>query len=594
VESKKAVSASADTLELHDPGLLMVDAVVGKDGSLADAEKIMLDIVAGVIKEPPSAEEVDRAKTRLLKNFELAMNNAGTVGMTLSESAASGDWRLLFAGRDDLRKVTPADVARVAKQYLKPDNMTLGRFIPTAAPDRSVIPPTPDISAMLKDYKGDAAVQLGEDFDPTPANIEARTIRATLPSGLKLVMLPKKTRGGTVIASLSLRFGDEKSVAGKASIAQMTGNLLMRGTQKHTRQQLQDELDKIKAQLNAGGSATGASASISTVRAGLIPALRLAAEVLKEPSFPESDLEQIRQANIAGLESGRNEPQAIVGLALQRHIAPYPVGDPRYVPTLDERLAEIKKVTLADAKKFHADFYGASNGELVVVGDFDPAEMQKVATELFGSWKSPTPYARITRSWQKLETVNQSFQTPDKTNAMLAAVMTLKMDDDDPDYIPMAIANQIFGADPKSRLWTRIREKEGLSYGVQTGSSAGTKEQFGTFTFQAIANPQNAPKVEAAFKEELTKALTQGFTAAEVEEAKTAFRQDYLVRLSQDGTQQQLLQRYTEFGRDMSRLSAILDKAASVTPEQVNAAFKKWIDPAAISYFKGGDFKKAQ
>jgi zinc protease len=581
-------------MELHDPGLLLVDLVVGKDGSLADAEKIMHDILDGVIKEPPSAEEVDRAKTKLLKNFELAMNNAGTVGMTLSESAASGDWRLLFSGRDDLRKVTPADVARVAKQYLKADNMTVGRFIPTAAPDRSVIPATPDISAMLKNYKGDAQVQAGENFDATPANIEARTIRVTLPSGLKLVMLPKQTRGGTVIASLGVRFGDEKSIAGKASIAQMTGSLLMRGTQKHTRQQLQDELDKIKAQLNASGSATGASASISTVRAGLIPALRLAAEVLKEPSFPESDLEQIRQANIASLEAGRNEPQSIVGIALQRHTAPYPVGDPRYVPTLDERLADIKKVTLAETKKFYSDFYGASNGELVVVGDFDPVELQKVATELFGSWKSPAPYSRVTRTWQKLENVNETFETPDKANALLGAVITLKMDDEDPDYVAMVIASQIFGGDPKSRLWLRIREKDGLSYGVQTGYSVGTKEQFGTFVFQAIANPQNAPKVEAAFREELTKALTQGFTTAEVEEAKTAFRQDYIVRLSQDGTQQQLLQRYAEFGRNMTRLSTLLDKAASLTPEQVNAAFKKWIDPASISYFKGGDFKKAQ
>src|SRR6185369_12410031 len=102
-----------------------------------------------------------------------------------------------------------------------------------------------------------------------------------------------------------------------------------------------------------------------------------------------------------------------------------------------------------------------------VVGDFDPAEVQKLATEFFGSWKSPAPYARVTRSWQKLDTVNKSFETPDKANAVLAAVVTLKMDDDDPDYIPLAIANQIFGGDPKSRLWMRIREKDGLSYGVQ-------------------------------------------------------------------------------------------------------------------------------
>ncbi|MBZ5632660.1 MAG: insulinase family protein [Acidobacteriia bacterium] len=592
VESKKAVGASAGTMDLHDPGLLLVTAQLRKEQSLEDVEKTTVDIIAGVVKEPPSKEEVDRQRTRLLKNIELSLTNSEQIGLTLSESAASGDWRLLFTERDDLKKVTPEDVARVAKLYLKPSNRTLGRFIPTDAPDRTEVPERPDISAKLKDYKGDV-VQEGEDFDPSPENVEARAIRATLPSGLKVVLLPKKNRGGTVLATLTLHFGDEKSAFGKTTAAQMAGNLLMRGTQKHTRQQLQDDLDKLKARLNAGGSSTGATASITTVRESLIPSLRLAAEVLREPSFPETELEQLRQQAIAAAENTRSEPTAIAARAMSRHIAPYPAGDPRAVPTLDEDLAELKKVTLADIKKFYADFYGGSNGELVVVGDFDAAEVQKVAAEVFSTWKSPAPYTRVKRSWQKLESVNTKFETPDKTNALVLAITTLNLDDDDPDYFALWIANNILGGDTKSRLFKRIRDKDGLSYGVQTGYNAGTQEKFGTIAFQAIANPANAPKVEAAFKEELARALADGFTAEEVEAAKTTFLQDNLLRMSQDAFVAQTLGRYTEFGRSMTRLTETRKKVAALTPAEVNSAFKKWIDPAGFSYFKGGDFKKA-
>jgi len=282
--------------------------------------------------------------------------------------------------------VTPEDVARVAKQYLKPSNSTLGRFIPTDAPDRSEVPATPDLVSKLKDYKGNGPIQEGEVFEPTAANIEARLVRTTLPVGLKVVLLPKKTRGGTVLAQVSLHFGDEKSLNGKSAVARLTGGLLMRGTQKHTRQQLQDELDKIKVRLNANGSLTGATVNIDTVQAGLLPGLRLAAEVLREPAFPESELELVRQPILAGLENSRSEPTAIASLALSRHLAsPYPAGDPRAVATLDEQIADLKKVTLADVKKFYADLYGASNGELVVVGDFDVAETQKLIADLFGS-----------------------------------------------------------------------------------------------------------------------------------------------------------------------------------------------------------------
>ena len=116
---------------------------------------------------------------------------------------------MLFLTRYETKAVTPADVSRVAKNYLKSSNRTLGEFIPTKIPDRAEIPATPDAAVRLKDYKGGETHSAGEEFDPTPRNIEARVIRNTLPNGLKLLMLPKRTRGGTVVAQMSVRFGDE-------------------------------------------------------------------------------------------------------------------------------------------------------------------------------------------------------------------------------------------------------------------------------------------------------------------------------------------------------------------------------------------------
>ncbi len=593
VDSKKAVSVNAENNSLHDPGIDIFSAQVRKDGNLADVEKTMLDVLDGIVKEPPSKDEVDRAKTRILKDIDLELNNSGRVGLVLSEYASMGDWRLLFLGRDETQKVTPEDVARVAKKYLVASNRTIGLFIPTEAPVRAEIPAAPDVAAMLKDYKGNAAIEEGEVFDPSPANIEARTKRITLPGGLKLVLLPKKTRGGTVVASLTLHFGDEKSLANQGAAPQMAGALLMRGTEKHNRQQLQDEMDRLKARLNVNGSLTGATANIETTRANFTATLRLAAEVLRQPSFPESEFEQVRQASIARIESQRSEPQSIATVAMSRFIAPYPPGDPRYVNKVDESIDQLKKVTLADAKKFYTDFYGASNGELAVVGDFDSAEVEKLAGELFDSWKSPKPYAVIQRTWQKLTPVSEKFEAPDKANAYFLAVTTLNVDQEDPDYPAMFFANQLIGGDAKSRLWVRIRETDGLSYGVQSVFDAGAQEKFGRFIGAAIANPQNVPKVEAAFKEEIAKVLNQGFTAAEVSDQKKAFLQEQSLQRSQDQQLARLLGREAELGRTMKREADLEAKVSSLTPEQVTAAVKKWIDPSTLSYFESGDFKKA-
>src|SRR4029079_5631051 len=112
--------------------------------------------------------EVERARSNILKNIELALNNSDQVGVTLSEFIGAGDWRLFFLHRDRLRKVTSEEVAAAATKYFKPSNRTLGLFIPTPKPDRAEIPATPDLTAVLKDYKGDAVVAAGGAVESGP------------------------------------------------------------------------------------------------------------------------------------------------------------------------------------------------------------------------------------------------------------------------------------------------------------------------------------------------------------------------------------------------------------------------------------------
>jgi zinc protease len=593
VESKKAVLVRGENNQLRDPGYLLFRADVRKEGSLDDVRKTMIEVLDGVAKEPPSKEEVDRIRTRMLKDYELMFNNPQRVALILSEWSSMGDWRLMFLNRDRVDKVTPEDVARVAKKYLKASNRTIGEFIPTENVDRTEVASTPDVEGMLKNYAGRAAVEAGEAFDPSPANIDSRTQRVTLANGMKLVLLPKKTRGGAVTATLALHYGDEKSVFGRGTAAQFAGALLMRGTQKHNRQQLQDELDKLKTQMVVNASDTDANMNVATVRASFPAALRLAAEVLRQPAFSESEFEQLRQASLGRTENNRGEPQALAPSALRRHFAPFPKGDPRAVTTIEEDLENLNKVTLADAKKFYTDFFGASNAELAVVGDFDPAEVRKIAEQEFGAWKSPAPYTQVTRTWQKIEPVNRMIETPDKANALFAAGTTMALNEDDPDYPAMVLANQMFGGDLKSRLWRRIREKDGLSYGVGSGFQAGVKSKYGQLFVQAISAPENVLKVEAAFKEEVANLLKDGFSEDEVAAAKKAYLEQRTLGRSQDAGLAGELARNAQYGWTMTHQADLESKISALTVAQVNATVRKYMDPATIAYFKAGDFKKA-
>ncbi len=594
VETKKASSIGGDTIQLHDPGVVFFLAELRKTDPLAPARDALIQTVEEFATKAPTAEEVDRARTGMLKNIDLTLSSAERVGLELSDWMAMGDWRLFFLNRDRIKKVTPADVQRVAAAYLKPANRTVGVFLPVDKIDRAEIPPVPDVAALVKDYKGEAAVVAGEAFDPSPANIESRAVRATSPSGLKLTLLPKKTRGNTVVAVMTLRFGDEKSLMNRETAAELAGQMLMRGTAKHTRQQIQDEFDKLKARAGVFGGATSANVSIETTRENLPAVFKLVAEILREPSFPAAEFDQIKQEIITNTESQRSQPQVAAAVALQRHMNPFPKGDVRYVSTPDEDIEAVKAATLDDAKKFYADFYGASNGEVAVVGDFDAKEVEKLIADLFGSWKSPRPFTRIATDYRDIPALNKAIETPDKANAVFFASLRLNLRDDDVDYPALVLGNYILGGGfLNSRLGTRLRQQDGLSYSVGSNLGASSLDKNGTFSAFAQYAPQNAAKLETGFKEEIARMLKDGFTAEEVEAAKKGYLQSRQVSRAQDAELMRRLTALAFTGRTLAWDAEFEKKIAALTPDQINAAMRRYIDPAKITIVKAGDFAKA-
>ncbi len=594
VETKKATQSFTQTFELAEPGAMLNGLVLSKTDNIEEAKKILLDTVEGFAKEPVTKEEVEQAKQALRKNYEIRFNNAERVGLTLSDYIALGDWRTFFVTRDATLNATVEQVQQAALRYLKPSNRTLGVFIPEDKPDRTEVPKAPTISSLVKDYKGGAALAAGEAFDSSAANIDNRTKRAKLPAGIQTMLLSKKNRGEKVNAQIVLNMGDEKSLMGKIEIGRLTASMLDRGTNKRDKKQIKDELDRLKANARIFGGAALVLASIETTRANLPAVLTLVAELMKEPSFPESEFQELTKNLITGVENGQKEPQSVAMTAMMRHMSPYPKGDVRYRPTPEEQIANIKAVKLDDLKAFHKQFYGASSGQISIVGDFDEAAIAPLLTNLFGSWKSNSPYTRIPNPFRPVEPVNQSFQTPDKANAVFFASFPIQINDDHPDYPALVLGNYILGGGfLNSRLASRIRGKEGLSYGVGANFSASPKQDNAMFMGNAILNPANIQKVEKAFQEELEKAFKDGFTLDEVNSAKKGWLQSRQVMRTEDSMLTGTLNNNAAYNRTMLFTREVESKVDALTPEKVNEVFKKYMDPSKLSIFKAGDFEKA-
>ena len=591
VEPGLATSTGSFAYQLREAGPLLTFAQVRTQDDLSAAVTAMNEVLVDALRIPFTGEEVDRAKTSLLNRVEQTFNNPERIALQLSEWASLGDWRLFFLHRDRIEAVDPEDVHRVAAEYLKPDNRTVGFFYPTDAPDRAEVPDLPDITAALDGYTGREAVAAGEAFDPSPSNVERRTTRYTLANGMKVALLPKETRGETVNARFRVILGDEEALTGRATAGSLAGQMLMRGSSGHTRQQIQDEFDRMQATGSVGGSLSQAFGGVQTIRENLGDALRLMAEIVRRPTFPEGEFETLREQLLAALEEQRSDPASLAQTALGRHMSSAPPGHPSYTPTIDESLAALRAVTLAEARAFHRDFYGPQLGTLAVVGDFDPDEIRRVIEDAFGEWESPYASTRISTEFFDAPAEVLQIETPDKANAFLFAQQNLALRDDHSDYPALILAGYMIGGGVlNSRLAVRIREQDGLSYQVGAGISGHPIDANGSFFAYAIQAPENVGRVEAALREEIQRVLDAGFTVGELEVAKRGYLQSRALARAQDGNLVNMLTQGLYFDRTLVWDSDFEERIGNLTVEDVNAAVRRHLDLNQMTFVKAGDF----
>ena len=189
--------------------------------------------------------------------------------------------------------------------------------------------------------------------------------------------------------------------------------------------------------------------------------------------------------------------------------------------------------------------------------------------------------------------VNEKINTPDKANALMLAGMNLELRDDDADYPALVIGNYMLGGGfLNSRLATRIRQKEGISYGVGSQLQAGSQDKSGGFITYAIYNPDNSERLIEAYKDEMNKMVKDGFTKEELADAVKGFIQSRSVSRSQDRELCARLNNYIFLDRTMKWDEDFEKKIQALTVEQVNAAMRKWINPEKISYIQAGDFNR--
>ena len=544
--------------------------------------------------DPPTAQEVNRARAAWMKEFSGAMEQPSKFAQWITEAVSWGDWRLLFLQRDWVRDATPEQVRAVAGKYLRPSNRTSGLLLAEGKPDHVEVPAAPEITALVKDYKGGPAIQPGEAFDSTPVNIEARTKYSATPGGMKLALLRKQTRGASVSAQVTLRLGSADSLRGKRATARLTAAMLVRGTQKRSGQQLQEEFDRLKARVQLRGrTAAAVGLTISTVGENLPAVLRLVAEALREPAFTQADLDQLRAQMITAAEAAGSDSYQAANARLLNALSPYPIEDPRKPLLPAEEIPMLRAVTLDSVRKFHAGFYGSQAADLVAVGQFDADAVPKLAAGLFDGWKASMAYERMKGPFAASRASRINMDFPGQENSNYYAGLNTPVHYDHPDFVAAWLGTWLFGmGSGNGRLMKRVRIQEGLSYGTNSWLTF-TSDEMAPLVLFAICAPQNLNKTEAVINDEAAKFLRDGFTAGELETGRRTWLTTRHLEFSKDAELASFISSAMSMNKTFAWHVDIDRQAAALTVADVTAVFRKYLQPEKLTVVRAGDLGKA-
>lgn len=588
VETGMASQVFGWTIAGKHPGFVIFGAMLKKDADVEPVKAKLIEIVENTFAgKPVTEEELDFEKRDQALMFERQLADPETFGIELSEYIALGDWRLFFVDREENEKLTREAVDAAAKKYFVRDNRVTGVYLPSTDLKRAEVAPAPDAAQVLKGYTFKTEGKVVEAFDATPENINART-RMVTAGGVHLALLPKKSLGDTVEVRMLFTNGNAKT-AGNMALNRVAAEMFMRGTKEYTREQIETQFTKLKME--------GNPFDFTTDREHLIEAIRFASHLILNSTFPEEEFKVLSTQLATRTKAASDDPQTRARDAITAHFNTYPAGDARHGETSKELLGEIEDLTVKDVREHIRKVFQTGEGYIALVGDFDPDEVTAALSEnLLGKKTADVAFERPVAEYKPVEAARIVIDTPEKENAVLFARMDFPANKDDADAAALYVADWILGGSTglSNRLVNRIRQKEGLSYGVGSTISLPRFGNRARWSVGLIAAPQSLKQAEASLIDEISKAYANGVTQQELDEAKRGLLDYRAINRAQDRILAAQWVRLMEKDQDWLTAKALDEKIASLTLEEVNAAMRRFTDVKSLTVVMAGDVKKAR
>jgi zinc protease len=475
VEGGLTADASTGTFDTKHPGLFLASFTVKPDVDPARVEEALYEEIGRLQNDLMPADEFERALKQMRAQYTYSLESVFSLGIHVGSSwTRTGTPDTFIRYLEHLEALTPEDLRRVAATYLTPERRTVGTLLPDTAEQTPPAPAGPPPGAepeegTTPDYQQRTGhAQPAVEIRPLPAEEKVlldpdRVIRREMPEGWTLLVYPIAGMKSASIR-LSLEAGAICDPPEKAGLANLTAQLLTRGTERYSAEALARKTDSLGMSLSVDGGRESVLGHIRCLPEDLQTGIELLGEVIRRPSFPEEEVVRNRERLLVRVREATNSTQAVADKKLSELL--YPEGHPFRLPVIGEE-ETLSRLAREDLAAFHARHFRPAGALAVVVGDVDPARVEEAFAAHFGDWRGAAAPPAVNLVQAPAEPVREHVTVPGKSQADIAMGWAL-VDRSHPDYLPIEMLAIVLGrvgtGTSIGRLFRDVREKHGLSY----------------------------------------------------------------------------------------------------------------------------------
>jgi zinc protease len=546
--------------------------------SLAQVEQTVTEEIARLARDGPTPAELDRAKTKWEFQYVTGLERIGGFGgkadLLNTYNTFLGDPDKFAADVGRHRNATAEDVRSAAAKWLDTSNRVLVRF-------------HPETSERVANASVDRSQQpaLGADRP-----FQAPQVKSTkLDNGLQVLVVERQDLP-KVAVTLATRAGSIDDPSGKEGLASLDVEAIKRGTASKKALEIDDALGDLGTSLGGGADLEYSTLTLEVLARNLAPALAVVADVVRNPSFPQEEVDREKKKHLDALAQAESRPQATAQrlstmLAFGRN-HPYghpPAGFP----------STVKTIAREDLARYHEAYWKPGGSALVFVGDISLAEATGLAARAFGSWPGGAPPTATLPPPHPMGPGKVFLvDRPDAAQTVVAEILPGPARGGS-DYYALSLANAVWGGAAGARLGMNLREQKGYSYGVFSFPAPYSK--YGMWRAAGGVQTNKTKESVVEFEKELKFiAGEKPVSEKELTDAKHERVRSYAQQFESMGRVAQQVTGLWAMGLSMSELQREPDELGKASLDSVNAAAQKYAVPSGATLLLVGDLSKIE